>query len=189
MDVTRFSFPYGESIQWFSPAKAENLPSAPLWDWLVSKDSLTAKLKAHCRDFRVQLVDEQWHQGSNHRYWTREVLLLLDDIPWVFASTLIPESLMQTPEAGLQNLGDRPLGELLYSSKDYLPGNIEVARFDCCSHLNDLIRKLHQAVTEPLWGRRRYFGFQEQTLIVSEVFLPEAISAITQIQKTNLNSG
>ncbi|MGI2260988.1 chorismate--pyruvate lyase family protein [Shewanella sp. GXUN23E] len=187
MDVTRFSFPYGESIQWFSPAKAENLPPQPLWDWLVSKDSLTAKLKAHCHDFSVLLVDEQWHHGLSNRYWTREVLLLLDDTPWVFASTLIPESLMQNPEAGLQNLGNRPLGELLYSSKNYLPGNIEVARFESCSRLNELSCKLHQPVTEPLWGRRRYFEFQQQTLIVSEVFLPQAISTITQRQTPDLS--
>ncbi len=180
MDVTRFSFPYGESIQWFSPAKAENLPSSPLYDWLLSKDSLTAKLKLCCRDFSVELVGEQWHQGQTTRYWTREVLLYLDNVPWVFASTLIPETLMQDDETGLQTLGNRPLGELLYSSKAYTPGEIEVAKFDSCVRLEQLTQQLQQRQQEPLWGRRRYFDYQGQTLIVSEVFLPAAVNAIQQ---------
>lgn len=180
MDVTRFSFPYGESIQWFSPAKAVNLPTSPLRDWLLCNDSLTAKLKACCTQFSVELVGEESHQGEVTRYWTREVLLYLDNVPWVFASTLIPEPLMQDADTGLQTLGNRPLGELLYSSKAYQPGEIEVARFKHCTRLEQLTQKLGQTPDEPLWGRRRYFHYQEQSLIVSEVFLPAAVKGIQQ---------
>ncbi|MGL5027456.1 MAG: chorismate--pyruvate lyase family protein, partial [Shewanella oncorhynchi] len=48
MNVTSLSFPYGESIQWFSADLADKLPKSPLKEWLLATGSLTQKLKTCC---------------------------------------------------------------------------------------------------------------------------------------------
>ena len=87
MSVTRLSFPYGESIKWLSPDKIDQLPQSPLTDWLMSNESLTQKLRAHCAEFEVIVLGEgslaplNGEFPSQSQAWVREVLLCLDGIP------------------------------------------------------------------------------------------------------------
>ncbi|ARD24309.1 MULTISPECIES: chorismate lyase [Shewanella] len=184
MTVTSLSFPYGESIQWFSPENFHSMPKTALKEWLLATGSLTQKLKSCCQDFEVKVLGEHLTNPlagecpNQSRVWVREVLLCLDGKPWVFARTLIPESLTEHQQHNFKRLGSRPLGELLFSSNDIVPGKIEVAEFESCSKLAQLATSLSQAVSEPLWGRRRYFTLADQQIIVSEIFLPAAVKII-----------
>ena len=182
-----FSFPYGESNRWRPPEEVPNLPPSPLRDWLLSEDSLTRKLKACCDHFEVRILGEKLLQPADGEYagcvssillWTREVLLCLDGVAWVFARTLIPNTLMTNLNTGLHSLGSRPLGELLYSNKAFVSGNIEISCFDSQHKLAKLATALSQPTDHALWGRRRYFTYQSQTLVVGEIFLPAAERAI-----------
>lgn len=186
MKVTSLSFPYGESIQWFSPENFNSMPKTALKEWLLATGSLTQKLRSCCQHFEVKVLGEHLttplagecpHQ---HRVWVREVLLCLDGEPWVFARTLIPEVLTTFHQHNFKALGTRPLGELLFSSNDIVPGKIEVAEFESCSKLAQLATSLSQEVNTPLWGRRRYFNLANQDIIVSEIFLPAAVAKINQ---------
>jgi chorismate--pyruvate lyase len=117
--------------------------------------------------------------------WVREVLLCLDGIPWVFARTLIPQTILSTQRNDnkyndFTRLGTRSLGELLFTSPDITPGNIEVAQFKTCGRLAALATSLNQHVNSSLWGRRRYFNLHDSQLIVSEIFLPAAVDYINQ---------
>ena len=186
MNVTSLSFPYGESIQWFCADRTDKLPPSPLKEWLLAPGSLTKKHKTCCNQFEVKVLgegqlapfkDEYPQQGS---VWVREVLLCLDNVPWVFARTLIPLSLLSEREADFLGLGSRPLGELLFSQDNFIPGRIEVASFDTGSRLAHLAASLDQRVEHLLWGRRRYFHHGQDEMIVSEIFLPAAERAICQ---------
>lgn len=184
MSVTSLSFPYGESIQWFSPEKAQSIPDMRLKDWLLSTGSLTLKLKSVCDRFEVKVLGEQLslpqpgESIANEAMWIREVLLCLDDKPWVFARTLIPQSLLDFQQQAFTHLGNKPIGELLFNHSDIQPGKIELAQFETCSKLAQLAKDLNQDVTESLWGRRRYFSLHNTHLIVSEIFLPAAVAKI-----------
>ncbi|WOT05307.1 chorismate--pyruvate lyase family protein [Shewanella youngdeokensis] len=187
MTVTRLSFPYGESINWVSPDKITYLPAPPFKDWLLSSSSLTQKLKAQCQQFEVRVLGEDTlspltDEYPDHRQvWIREVLLVLDGVPWIFARTLIPGRLLAMKQQDFLGLGKRPLGELLYSKDDFTPGKIEVAHFTACSKIAKLAASLNQDVKSSLWGRRRYFSHAKEQLIVSEIFLPAAQQAIEKI--------
>ena len=185
--MTRLSFPYGESIEWFSPEHISNLPTPPLKEWLLSTCSLTQKLKKQCAHFEVKILGEDTLSplpedafGSKN-IWVREVLLILDGTPWIFARTLIPGRLLEKKQQAFLGLGVRPLGELLYSTDEFIPGRIEVAHFEACTKIAKLAKSLQQDVTQPLWGRRRYFQHDNEQLIVSEVFLPAAQQAIAKL--------
>lgn len=189
MNVTSLSFPYGESIQWFCAESANKLPQSPLKDWLLAPGSLTQKLKTCCVQFEVKVLGEGQLTPLEGEYpqqglvWIREVLLCLDTIPWVFARTLIPQTLLFERQADFLGLGTRPLGELLFSQDNFIPGRIEVARFETCSRLAQLAESLDQRVEDELWGRRRYFHHGHDEMIVSEIFLPAAVQAIEALNK------
>ncbi|MBT1445047.1 chorismate lyase [Shewanella sp. JM162201] len=180
MSVSSLSFPYGESITWHAPDDI-GLPGAALTDWLLDGGSLTARLKTQCQRFEVKVLGESEliDTASAEPMWVREVLLVLDGTPWVFARTLVPPSLLARLGNELTGLGERPLGELLFASDHFRPGRIEVASFDSCSALASLAESLGQNVPDRLWGRRRYFGCAGQELTVSEIFLPAAVTQIT----------
>ncbi|PKG79384.1 chorismate--pyruvate lyase [Shewanella sp. Actino-trap-3] len=192
MNVTSISFPYGESIHWFSPQKIDSLPDSQLKEWLLATGSLTLRLKTHCNHFEVKVLGEHLLEPLADEFpaqtdpvWVREVLLCLDGIPWVFARTLIPQTILSTQRNDNQyndftRLGTRSLGELLFTSPDITPGNIEVAQFKTCGRLAALATSLNQHVNSSLWGRRRYFNLHNSQLIVSEIFLPAAVDYINQ---------
>lgn len=188
MNVTSVSFPYGESIHWFSPEKIQSLPDNQLKDWLLATGSLTQRLKTHCTHFEVKVLGEHLltpledeFPSHNEPVWIREVLLCLDGTPWVFARTLIPQNILHTQSNHFTRLGTRPLGELLFSSPNITPGSIEVAKFETCGRLAALATSLNQQVNSSLWGRRRYFNLHGSQLIVSEIFLPAAVERINHL--------
>jgi chorismate lyase len=158
MKVTSLSFPYGESIQWFSPETADSIPNAQLKSWLLATGSLTLKLKNLCNHFEVKVLGEQLISPlatdaiTEKTVWLREVLLCLDGTPWVFARTLVPQSLLDFKSQAFTQLGNKPLGELLYTSPEITPGKIELAKFDTCSRLAQLAASLKQETSEPLWA-------------------------------------
>lgn len=186
MNVISLSFPYGESIQWFSPEVINSMPKTALKEWLLATGSLTQKLKSCCQEFEVKVLGEHLtvplsgESPLQTQVWVREVLLCLDGEPWVFARTLIPENLANE-QHNFKALGNRPLGELLFSSTDIVPGKIEVAEFESCTKLAQLATSLSQPVNKPLWGRRRYFNLANQDIIVSEIFLPHAVEKINAL--------
>ncbi len=178
--MTRISFPYGEPIPWFSPNNMPQQPTALLKEWLLDKGSLTQKLKSHCQQFEVivlgegKLIPFQDELPQKNSAWVREVLLCLDGIPWVFARTLIPLEMLNNQQFNFLTLGNRPLGELLYTEGDFIAGKIEVSHFTPCYGLSALLAQQGQSNQQPLWGRRRYFSHQNEQLTVSEIFLPAA---------------
>lgn len=186
MDMTNSDFPYGASIQWISPEKGRNLLPQPLMEWLTSKDSLTLKLKACCQQFDVKILAETSLMGRDSAIWTREVLLSLDGSPWIFARTLVPKALATAPDMGFISLGDRPLGELLYSNQGFIPGTIEIAQIKPCNQLLSLVKCNCHHKSDSFWGRRRYFDHKEQSLVVYEVFLPDAEQGILNLYKQKL---
>ncbi len=188
--MTRISFPYGESIQWFSPNQMPQQPSSLLKEWLLDKGSLTKKLKSHCQQFDVIVLGEDYLHPFENEFptqntaWVREVLLCLDGTPWVFARTLIPEEMLNNQRFNFLTLGKRPLGELLYTEGDFTPGKIEVSHFTPNHSLATLLKQEGQSNQQALWGRRRYFSHQDKQLIVSEIFLPAAQQIIEQELET-----
>lgn len=184
MDLSNLTFPFGNDIRWYTTQVPQALPPQPLKDWLLSEGSLTQKLKLCCDQFEVIVLGEQWitadpreWHGPEQQLWLREVLLQLDGIPWVFARTLMSPQLLKQQQQ-LEQLGQRPLGELLFSDLNFVAGDIDICHIAAPSAVSDLATALKQTASTPLWGRRRHFSYQQHPLIVAEVFLPAAETGI-----------
>lgn len=166
-----------------------------LQSWLLDPDSLTARLKTHCHQFRVELLGQQVEHCKAHeavaaipvgeKVLVREVLLYCDDKPQVFARSLLPMSSLTGAEQALANLGTQSLGQVLFNSPSLERKTIEVARFDLNTSVGKLAGDLQLNVTHTLWGRRSIFVLENKPLMVAEVFLPGAFAYQNSMFSTN----
>ena len=188
-------FPVTLSSQWKSPdscALDEYLQS-----WLLDPNSLTARLKTHCHQFRVELLGQQielCHADEavadipvGEKVLVREVLLYCDDKPQVFARSLLPLSSLTGEKQALTNLGTQSLGQVLFNNPSLERKVIEVAAFDLNSSVGKLSQNLQLNFTHTLWARRSIFMLENKPLMVAEVFLPGAFS-YQQIESAETNS-
>ncbi|MGC3835069.1 chorismate--pyruvate lyase family protein [Moritella viscosa] len=175
-EQTLLNYPIGCDSKWLWPTILEEKLSANLYDWLVDTGSLTARLKQHCQTFTVEILAEGHYQLSDDEKirlnltdnlgFVREVLLKLDGVPWVFARSVIPLNTLTAPGGELEQLGNRSLGSVLFSAPDMQRSEIEIAEFHLFS----------SAPKASLFGRRSCFLLGGQSLLVSEVFLPDALA-------------
>jgi chorismate--pyruvate lyase len=152
--------------------------------WLHDKESLTRRVQAACGPgFQVRLVRQGWGSPlySEGRLLKmrrgeiaviREVFLLCGEQPWVFARTLIPIHSLRGRARRLTRLGERPLGEVLFSHPGLRRGATQVARLLPKHRLFvAAVAGLGEVPTQ-LWGRRTLFYYAGKPLLVNEIFLP-----------------
>lgn len=171
--------------QWLSAGQALSHWQLPptLQDWLFDPGSLTSRLQAAGTDFGLQVLqhslsdvssDElQFMQRDAHLpCQVREVLLCDQHIPWVFARSVIPQAADGLLHR-LQHIGDRPLGQALFTHADVSPGPFEVAVFEPDAAMGQLNTEL-TGQTKTIYGRRRVFWVDQAPVLVAEVFLSRA---------------
>ncbi len=157
---------------------------ADTYDWLSDQGSLTARLKRTCAGrFRVRLRRQVWatplySEGvllgmrRGGAAIVREVELLCDEIPWVFARTVIPVASLQGPAKRLTMLGTRPLGEVLFADPRTKRLVMEMARLQPRHKLFHSATTSLDTMPDALWGRRTLFHLEGSPLLVNELFLP-----------------
>jgi chorismate--pyruvate lyase len=146
---------------------------AKLEPWLLCQGSLTALLKCHCQNFRLELVTEHWQALPDdlQQQWQqtaglkRDVILWCDSKPCVYAQSWLPESTLDKMQP-LARLGAQPLGEYIFQHTSLERGVIEVAVLEAGFVLPVL------GAQQKLWARRSAFSVQQQPLLVQEIFLP-----------------
>ncbi|PIE25195.1 MAG: chorismate--pyruvate lyase [Neptuniibacter caesariensis] len=139
--------------------------------WLTDSGSLTQRLVRLSKgDFRVEVIRQGWFRptrsealelGINARQFTlvREVQLVGNDQPWVFARSIIPAQTLTGRQRQLRMLGNRSLGTLLFTDPTMRRAPLQISRLktrDQCQ----------------VWARRSVFFLSDKPLLVSEVFLP-----------------
>lgn len=160
-------------------------PSADLLDWLLDPGSLTQRLQEHCAGrFRVVPLGQYWQRPMlneaqaldvkpHETAFVREVHLLCDDQPWVFARTVIPVRSLKGQRRRLCRLGNKPLGAVLFADPGMQRSGIEIARLHAPQGLFQRATAPLQSVPAEIWGRRSAFFLGGHPLLVSEIFLPE----------------
>lgn len=160
-----------------------NVPLAVL-DWLLDEDSLTKRLQTVCRGrFRVRVLSQGWARPMineaqalglpPHKYaMVRQVELLCDETPWVYARTIIPHRTLKGSLRRLAHLQSQSLGAVLFASPTMRRGEVEIANILANSRVHKLIEDQGGHLPRSVWARRSLFHLQDKPLLVSEIFLP-----------------
>ncbi|QDP03043.1 chorismate lyase [Thalassotalea sp. PS06] len=182
----------GLDVNWVSASLAPK--QSTINDWLLDPTSLTARLKRHCQEFRVLLLGQQLQPCPAHEalqnddgsaskgisegeeVLVREVLLYCDNVPVVFARSLLPSGSLTGEQKALAELGEQPLGQVLFNNPKLTRKVLQVAEIAPSLRLCELAKMADLEVTHSLWGRRSLFHIEEKPLMVAEVFLPGALA-------------
>jgi chorismate--pyruvate lyase len=176
---------------------------AAMRDWLTTPGSLTARLIAHSRQFRVQklrqagnlcLADEAEAIGlpRPERVWEREVLLRCDGAPVVYGHTVVPLSATASDWPLFSALGERSLGTTLFYDPLVKRGRLEFARI---RPGHPLLARVQAALAHEGLGlrpdtvhyaRRCVYRRRQGLLLVTEVFLPAVLNLVAAATKTNV---
>lgn len=161
-------------------------PSLELINWLEDSGSLTARLiELSHGAFRVDvqrqylgipMLSEQKALGMKRATLAliREVVLIGEDRPWVFARSVLPITSLCGELRHLRKQGTRPLGAFLFNQPHLQRSPLAIARIgDQHAYVPT---QLSQG--KDLWGRRSIFYLKGKPLLVSEVFLPLFCSRI-----------
>ncbi|MGP9800051.1 chorismate--pyruvate lyase family protein [Rheinheimera sp. NSM] len=140
--------------------------------WILEPASLTARLKRHSRQFRVQVLNEQRCAlpaflqpllPETHTAQLREVILWCNGQPCVYAQSWLPQCTIDRLRP-LADLGERPLGDYIFQQPGLRRGIIEATQLD--------IALPQLSIAAPCYARRSVFTLSGLPLLVAEAFLP-----------------
>ncbi|MGQ0658403.1 MAG: chorismate--pyruvate lyase family protein [Chromatiales bacterium] len=152
---------------------------------LLERGSLTRRLVTLAEGrFRVRVDREQWRTPnaeearvlglrSRRGIWIREVTLLCARTPMVYARSVIPAAALRGRFRRLTRLGERPLGEFLFTDKAVARGRLQLLRITRHHSLYGGARRRAGCATAEFWGRRSLYYIGSTTLLVAEIFLTD----------------
>lgn len=168
--------------RWHQPQR--RLMPAKLAPWLTETNSLSRCLQTHNHyDFAVNLLGNSWIKPLtdeaislglpvNELAYQREVRLMDGDTANVYARTIVPRTTYRAMQHRFNSLGNKPLGELLFTDPSVKRGLIEVACLKPEQWLYEMAVLNEDYRPKELWGRRSSFYLNGKILLVNEIFLP-----------------
>lgn len=179
--------------RWVSHPNGVN-PSPEMRGWLTDRVSLTVKLLARSRHFRVQRLRQSRGMSLRDEFallglprplqvQEREVLLRCDDRPVVFAHTIVPLHATASDWPFFSALGERSLGSTLFGDPLVRRGALQYARL---RPEHPLVQRAAAALgathlAGPLYARRCLFRRKTGCLLVTEIFLP-SIAGVSMLR-------
>jgi len=152
--------------------------------WLLDPGSLTARIRARCRDFSVQLLaqdrmriraEEAALLGARdrERVTGRDVLLKCGTVDVVYAHSVVRRRDLDGPWHAIAGMGTRPLGAALFADPRIRRGTLAFRRLPPAHPLYCAAAMALGRALPPLWARRSLFWLRGAPLLVTEAFLPE----------------
>ena len=149
----------------FEAIKAE-ISNDQIKSWLLEEGPITKRIKSKA-SFRLELIQDEFSKVKDSekkfintdakKIKAREVLLYGDNIPMVFARTIIPNPTIEKGLTDLGKLGTRPLGDILFEKNIFTKEEVVYASFNDYNHI--------------YWGRKARYSVKGLPFSVMEVFL------------------
>ncbi|GAB3486888.1 chorismate--pyruvate lyase family protein [Marinomonas epiphytica] len=168
------------------PSQRINKQQVPkqLWPWLTTHSSLTAKLQS-VGELTVQVIEDDWGPAtprerkrlklrSRQATRIRTVVLICNDLPVIYARSVVPVSALCGHWRQVKHLKNTPLGGYLFRHRGLKRSAVEIA---------NLPKSLFPGQEQSLWARRSVFQQYGQGILVCEVFFQE-ITQLPQPFKT-----
>lgn len=157
--------------------------------WLIEKGSLTARLQQRYQHFSVKPLAVKYAKPThdeasllrmavNDTALIREVFLIGNGQPVVFAHSVLPRNSLRGEWRGLGKLGNKALGATLFA-------NPKVKRTPLSYKKLSSNHALYQSAVNGLadkpvflWARRSIFHLNCANIMVTEVFLPHLVASV-----------
>ena len=134
--------------------------------WLIEKGPITKRIKSE-ESFKLNLIkdeisavndsEKKFLEETSDNIKVREVILLGNNIPRVYAKSLIPIRTIENGFSRLGELGTKPLGDILFEKEIFEKTDVVYAQF--------------QDKDSIFWGRKTKYIVKNMPLSVMEVFL------------------
>lgn len=145
-----------------------------VWPWLITQDSLTAKLKS-LGILTVDVLEDSWGIPTvrerkrltlrpREAARIRTVLLKVDGEAVIYARSIIPARSLKGHWRQVKYLKDKPLGGYLFQHKALSRSSIEVTQ---------LPKRMFPSQPNALWARRSVFHQFGPGILVNEAFFDE----------------
>ena len=152
---------------WISFEKMDGLlVNKNIKSWLVEKGPITKRIKSE-ESFQLNLlkdeisyvedVEKEFLDVISNNIKVREVILMGNNIPRVYAKSLIPVKTIENGFSRLGKLGTRPLGDILFEKEIFKKTDVVYAQFQDKDYI--------------FWGRKTKYIVKNMPLSVMEVFL------------------
>jgi chorismate--pyruvate lyase len=179
--------PFYHRARWL----AQPMNSGAYRQWLIERSSLTKRLQSKTKRFQVAplsvhdglpYLDESALLGlvPHHRALLRDVMLMDDKQALVFAHSVLPHRSLRGAWRGLSRLGNKPLGEALFTDPRVLRAPLQYKKISRNHLLYQQVAQHIDRLPRVLWARRSIFqlnsAYQHQTIMVTEVFLPAVLA-------------
>ena len=135
--------------------------------WLNEEGSITKRISSKT-NFKLEVLHDGIGNAKKEEYKAlniipekvriREVILYGNSIPLVFARSIIPRLVSTKGYPGLESIGSKPLGDLIFESDLFVKTHREFAEFQ-------------NADSKKIWGRRTQFQVKGYPLSIMEVVL------------------
>jgi chorismate lyase len=154
--------------------------------WLIDNSSLTARLKACYKDFSVKPVAVKYakpvqdeatllHLPVHKTALIREVLLMGNIYPVVFAHSVLPRTSLRGAWNGLGRLGNKPLGATLFANPKVKRTPLAYKKLPRHHPISMRVAEHMKISPKSLWARRSVFQLNCARILVTEVFLEELL--------------
>lgn len=172
---------------WNTPAF---LAPRSLRPWLTGRDSLTARLIRHHGRIRVTVLQQKTGQPlfdeiaaaslpGRHQSLIREVLLLSDAGPMVFAHSVTGAGALRGELGLIRRQGNKPLGATLFANPRVQRSRLQLTRLRPSHPLWQKAQRHLTTLPAILWARRSSFRLAGTCLLVTEVFLPGHLESLS----------
>ncbi len=153
--------------------------------WAYESGSLTQRLRNFYGDtVAVKVLFQCWRTPflserrllklPEHQYsLTREVLLHANGKPLILARTIIPAGTIKAAKNNLSHLGNRPLGEIIFSYPKLERIAMDITLIAPSTWTQSALAEAD--INQPIWGRRTVYAIAHKQMLVSEFFLPEVL--------------
>jgi len=152
---------------WTSIESIESKVDASIFSWLSESGPITNRIKLS-QEFELELLNDDIDEISKEEelflnsvsktFRVRRVILLGNNAPVVYAKSVIPTSTIENGLSSLGEIGNAPLGDILFT-----PGVFTKLDMVCASFLSKE-KKVY-------WGRKIKYSVNSEPISVMEVFL------------------
>jgi chorismate lyase len=155
-----------------------------LLDWILCKDSTTAKIrKLTDNQLVMNIISEEFSlpmeneakkliQNTSAHCLVRKALMQASNLPWLYCRSVFPKKTLTGEESIFSNLGSQPIGDILFGKNAWARSLFELSELTTESLLYQEATEHLTFKPDSLWARRSVFALQNKSILITEVFLP-----------------